>query len=464
MMHREAEVLKDFANKKDGIATRSESPGSRTHLSAAVLARLAQRSLSCGGEKQSALLWDVIGATAVFLAIALWKAPDILRHPRFWAEEGTIFYVGFLGNSFIECILYVGHGSFQILSNVIVYLATQVPVALAPAVTTYLTLGLHLVVLTQIVSFARAYGLARSVALLLAAAWALLPQTYEVWLTSTNAQWLAGVSVLLLFAMPSGWIERHRKGALAACCIYALSGVPGILFAPVFLLRAALERSRLIAILAAILGAGAVLQLVVIAWVGDPRPFTTHPLVLILPIFLQSVIAPVLSGDFASQIALLIREANPSASRVAILDTLAMGLGIMALATAAAYSSGRKMHALLLLTAWVLVTEVQNFAAINPPENINGWAGGRYFLCGSVCLCLLLALGQTARQTALRAISIGLLCTIVLTGVVEANSKWAQQSTKGPSWRRQLDACQSGQLCNVTVWGMGGPWVVAIQK
>src|SRR5436190_1405231 len=350
-MHRPAEVLKDFGGEKRGVAIKRGFSGQRARLSTASLMRLAQLAPSRYGGKRITLPLDVIGSSAVFLVLALWKAPGILRHPRFWAEEGTVFYAGFVGKSFLECIFYIGHGSLQILSNAIVYLAAQAPVAFAPAITTYLALGLHLLVVAQIVLFARAHGLARPVALLLTAAWALLPQTYEIWLNSVNAQWVAGISALLLFAMPSDWLARHRKGALAGCLIYGLSGVPAALFAPVFLLRAAVERSRLIATLAAVLSVGVVLQLAVIAWVGDPRPFTTDPLVLILPIFLQSVLAPVLSGDFAGQIALLIREAAAPDSTVAILDTLAMGIGIMGLATAAACSSGRKTHALLLLLA-----------------------------------------------------------------------------------------------------------------
>jgi hypothetical protein len=455
-MHRRAEVLKDFATEKRGVAIGSGFPGQRAGLSAARRAKLAQRS---------ALLLDVLGACAVFLVIAFWKAPGLFRHPRFWAEEGTVFYAGFLGKSFIECISYTGHGSLQILSNAIVYLAAQAPFAFAPAVTTYLALGLHLLIVAQIVLFARAHVLGRWIGLLLVGTWALLPATYEVWLTSINAQWVAGISVLLLFTMPSDWIERHRRGALACCVVYALSGVPAVVFAPVFLLRATVERSRLLAAMAAILGAGAALQLAVIVGVPDPRPLTTDPLVLILPIFLQTVLAPLLSGDFAGQIALLIREAAPPDSAVAIINALAIGVGIMTLATAAAYSSGRKKHALLLLSAWVLVTEVQNFAAVDPHANVAGWLGGRYFLCGSVCLCLLLAWGTTARQAALRAISISLLCMVVFIGAVEARlSVYAQEMTHGPSWRRQLDACQSGQLCKMTVWGGGRIWTLEVRK
>jgi len=407
---------------------------------------------------------DIIGACAIFLIIAAWKSPAVFKHPRFWAEEATSFYANFLNTSLPSSLSYIKSGSIQLLTNAIVYLAAQVPIGLAPTITTYLALSLHLIVVVQIVLFACAYDLATPVALLLIGSWALLPQTYEVWLNATNAQWIAGVSALLLFAMPTEWVERHFKSAAAACLVYAVSGVPSVLLAPLFLLRAGVERSGPIAILGILLGAGASLQLAVLFWVGEPRPFPTNPLVLALPLFLQSVLAPLLSGDFANEIARWIQKPNAANSAVAIAGTLAIGLGIMSVATVAASASGRKVHALSLLFACILVTEVQNFGAIEPHGQISGWSGGRYFLFGSMCLCLLLAWGTKARQVFLRVASIGFLCSIVLTGVAEAIlSPAAKSMTHGPSWRQQIDACPPKVACKITVWP-GGTWIVEIRK
>jgi hypothetical protein len=415
-------------------------------------------------DKQTAQMRDVIGACAIFLIIAAWKSPVIFRHPRFWAEDATSFYASFLHGSFLNNIFYIKSGSFQILTNVIVDLAVQVPIVLAPTITTYLALSLHLVIVVQIVLFACAYELGKAIALLLIASWALLPQTYEVWLNASNAQWVAGVSVLFLFAMPTEWVERHFKTATGACLVYAVSGVPSVLLAPLFLLRAAVERSRPIATLGILLGAGAGLQLAVLASVGEPRPFPADPLVLVVPLFLQSVLAPVLSGDVANEIALWILTPNAVNSATAVAGTLAIGLAIMSVATVAASSSGRKIHALFLLLACILVTEVQNFGAIEPEGHISGWSGARYFLFGSMCMCLLLAWGTKARQVFLRVASTGLLCITVLTGAAEAILSFQTKSmTHGPSWRRQIDACQPKEACKITVWP-GGPWIVEIRK
>jgi hypothetical protein len=396
---------------------------------------------------------EIFTLLLVFLAAALWKSPTLFVDPRFWAEEGTVFYVNFLHSSFFDSIFYVYRGSFQLFTNVIVYAAAQVSWELAPTVTTYAALALHLIVVVQIGLFVKAHDLGRLVGLLLVGSWALLPQTYEVWLTATNAQWVAGVSVLMVFVMPSNWIARHYGGAALWCFVCGLAGVPATLLAPVFVLRAVIERSGPIGIVAAALAATALIQIAILAAVGEQRPYPLDPLTLVLPLFLQSVLAPVISTDGAVRLGSGIVSQSPETAARALIATLTLGLVVMGCATAAGASARRKPDAWLVLLAGICVTAVQNFGAIAPHQNLSGWANPRYFLCGSMCLCLLLGWGTRARPTLLRSFSFGLLCAIVLLGIATAA---ANPSTdvyiRGPSWHRQINACVPGQMCKVRVW------------
>src|SRR6202035_4396234 len=66
------------------------------------------------------------------------------------------------------------------------------------------------------------------------------------------------------------------------------------------------------------------------------------------------------------------------------------------------------------VTRWYGTQAVSGVLAMRPPSDpqghISGWSGGRYFLFGSMCLCVLLAWGTKARQVVLRVASTGLLC------------------------------------------------------
>jgi len=376
-----------------------------------------------------------------------------------------VFYARFLHSSFFDSIFYVKSGSLQLLTNAIVYAAAQAPPELGPTVTTYAALALHLVVVVQIALFVRAHGLGNAAGLLLVAAWALLPQTYEVWLNSTNAQWVLGVSALMVFVMPSAWIARHRRGAALWCFVCGLSGVPATLLAPMFVLRGLIERSRSVAIVAAAIAAAAIIQLAVLAAFGESRPYPRDPMTLVVPLFLQSILAPVVSADGADRLARHILSQHSATAATALIATVILGMAVMGIATAAAAAARRKPAAWLVLLALVGVTAVQNFGGISPREHLAGAAGGRYFLCGAMCLCLLLAWGTQARPALLRRLSFGLLCSIVLVGIVTAAaSRWTTPHTHGPSWRRQIDACVPGQICSVTVWPGGPAWTLELRE
>jgi hypothetical protein len=146
------------------------------------------------------------------VALAYLKAPEIFKSGRFFAEEGEQFYARFLGKTLLFRLLYYPDlGSFQLTTNVIVSLATAVPKVFAPYVTTYLSFAFHLLVAVQLVSFCKQNGLGNFSTILLLSAWALLPQTYEVWMTATNLQWVLGVSAALVLFMPKDWIVKRWK-------------------------------------------------------------------------------------------------------------------------------------------------------------------------------------------------------------------------------------------------------------
>jgi len=403
----------------------------------------------------------------LFLVVAYFKTPQLFKDPRFWAEEGAAYYKDCLGHTFATCLQIVHGGSYQLLENLMVYIASRLPIITAPAATMYLSLAVHLVVVGQIVQFTRAYRLSVAVTALLVLAWALLPATYEVWLSATNVQWVAGVSVLWVLVMPSEWLAEHRKGVLGWCAICGLSGVPGVLLAPVFVLRALLDRSRTILAIALVLGSCAAFQLATLAHFGtsEERTLASHnAITLVVPFFLQTVLSPVFTADFATALGHALAAPRANSGMIPFGIALA-GLGVTTVAVAVARSGLRNHLVALTVGAWVLLTLVQSFGGLGRPEIfLSGWGGARYFLAGSVCLCILLAWGTRGPVRALRILASGLMACIVLSGAVQAKlSSWQAGMLTGPSWRHQIRTCPVGKPCRVMVWG-GADWAFDIVK
>jgi hypothetical protein len=361
----------------------------------------------------------------------------------------------------------MGHvhaGSYQLLMNIFVYLTNTVSVAQAPMVTTYLSLLVHVAVVAQIVVFCEAYKLPRHIMLLLVTAWALLPQTYEVWATALNVQWVLGVSVLFIFVMPTGWLQRHIKGAAVWCFVCGVSGVPAVLMSPAFLLRALIDRSRAPLVVSGVLGLCAGLQLAVLVLFGavSNRAYPSDPAILALPLLLQTVLPPISSVDTIVLLgqALAQRLYEPPL----LLGTIALGLGIMGTVLAIAASGRRGSRVYPTLFAWVFVTVVQTFgaAASDPKSLLIPPNGGRYYLFGSVCLCIMLAWGSVTNVKTFRVIALGLLLSIGLNGAIQAEfSSWMTPFIQGPSWTDQIKDCRHGATpCHILIWPVG--WAIDI--
>lgn len=174
--------------------------------------------------------------TMLFAGLMLWRSPDLLIHPRLWAEEGR-FYYNALQNGTSPLTLVI-RGNYQLVTNLICYLATLVPAEWAAHITTYCSL---LVALWCIILFSRFsvesdWPLARSA--MIVAILALLAHGYEVYLSSTNTQWLCALSLLFICIGQWGTLRGLRSvllyGWVAVC---ALSGVPSSVMTPVFLVR-----------------------------------------------------------------------------------------------------------------------------------------------------------------------------------------------------------------------------------
>jgi hypothetical protein len=165
----------------------------------------------------------------LFAVLAVVKSPQLFIDPRFWAEEGKFYFAAFQSMSMWNALRFCYLGSHQGATNLIVYTATSVPIRYAPTVTTDLSFAAHALVAWQVGMVVGAHSLPRTAGILLIICWPFLPQTYEVWLTASNLQWLAGVSVLLIFCLPDRPLQRHPMifaiWALAPRCF----GYPALL-------------------------------------------------------------------------------------------------------------------------------------------------------------------------------------------------------------------------------------------
>lgn len=77
-----------------------------------------------------------IAILIIAIALIILRHFDFFINPRFWAEEGSVYFLNAYIHGFSS--LWFGHqGYFSIIPNISTYLATLVPLEYAPIVTTW---------------------------------------------------------------------------------------------------------------------------------------------------------------------------------------------------------------------------------------------------------------------------------------------------------------------------------------
>jgi hypothetical protein len=400
----------------------------------------------------------------IFTGLLLWRSPYLFLNPRFWAEEGLLYYNALqTGNSPITLVV---NGNYQLILNLSAYAATLASARWAPAATTYfgLLIALGCVLLICKVSIENEWRLSKTA--LVAAVLALVAQGYEVYLSGTNSQWLCPLSLLLI-----GMLSLRDKSRLANVCLYtwvtvcAFSGVPSSLMAPVLLLRGIAYRSPRHTCAGIILGVGAIVQIAVIALHPHPdRSF--HPTLLLMtaPWLLQTVCSPLATAGWTEHLIALLRL-KQSAFLLAMAYVVL--LTVAAFALVAGYRGSRyKAPAVALAATWIFVPTIQVFGALGAPDGlISGWNSGRYFFIGVASFILLLGFAANSSSQILRWPASALLILALGAGVYQVNhGSWKSFMLHGPSWRDEVRACGDHRPCPVQAWPGGPGWTFNLYR
>jgi hypothetical protein len=191
--------------------------------------------------------WLVYGAA---LALTVLRAPQLLVDPRFWAEEGSVYYAVALRQPWPEALFHLPRdtaGYLLLSASVPATVAAKLlPLELGPFATTYAALAVLSVALA-LLAFGRSLlwndptrrGLACLVVL-------LAPSSVgEVWLNSTNSQVYCGLISLCILCEDLRSASSRRIAAYLLLLLFCgLSGVYTSFLFLAFVWKIWFERSR----------------------------------------------------------------------------------------------------------------------------------------------------------------------------------------------------------------------------
>ncbi len=342
---------------------------------------------------------------AILVILATTRALYLLTSPRFWAEEGTIFFQHATQHSLFSNIFFVfpESGYFILWTNLAAagasITARFAGLQYAPAATTYAALIPPLAALAVIL-FGRSY-LFRSWWRVIAACLIILVTPVaagELWLNTINSPPYLGLLVLiLLFEDTSGWSRFRRwiiRGVLALC---GVSGLYGAILFPAYTLAYRVFRQREKLVQAGVLAICLITQAGVVTLVQKTAGLSRQRFryvtldSAIVNVFYHEVATPIAGQDIAMRgfeilglkDALLAASSTPRHGRV----TLAACFSLLLF-----FELFRALRGRTLLSTKVLLiaafTIEASFVALG---SLNGIPGPRYaFVAGTSLLFLVL--------------------------------------------------------------------------
>lgn len=178
------------------------------------------------------------------LVVIVLRNPSLIAHPRFWAEEGEVYFQYAIHHTYLESLFKTHLGYFSLFSNSASILGTLVPLKTAPAVTTFLALVVQLIPMLLVVFGTSAYWDNVSKKIIICVLILTIPEA-EIWLNTINSQFYLALSTVILLCEPTHEYRASSRAMVIVLLLLAFfSGPVSCFIAPLYVLKAYHTRSN----------------------------------------------------------------------------------------------------------------------------------------------------------------------------------------------------------------------------
>lgn len=421
-------------------------------------------------EKHEEGLFVRVGLFAILTGCVLLRSVNLLLHPRFWAEEGVIWFQYALGHSVWSTLVFVYNlsGYLNLAANVAGVLAGLSArtghMLRAPLVSTIVAL------IVQSIPFViLCFGNSR----LFNSQWKrivggvillVLPSaTPEIWLNSINSMSFAGLVTLLLLFEHTDWRPAVRWLVRALLMLCGFTGIYAVVLAPFFFADYIYRRLRERAIQAVILLLVGITQAAAIIYykLYGGLPMRGEAVARLAPINVAfyHVTMPFVGQDLARMLFRFVGMEDAwwvasSYPHWPAESTLLAGWISSLLVTVCLIWLCRRECSFDKL---LLVGMFSTYSIITTLGSLHGIPAGRYAFLPAVALVLLVF---SNIDTASYGIRHAVCCAaIAMSLAVGIGQFWNMEMFSGPSWRDEVVAWKKDQNYGLKVWpgGWGHP-------
>lgn len=192
---------------------------------------------------------SIIMPTSLLVVIAgiiILRDPLLIQSPRFWAEEGSVYFRAAYDSSWVHALIASHQGYYSLVPNAVTLIAARcVALEWAPLVTTLAALLVQLIPFTVIFIGRCEIWQTWPRKITVAAIILLNPYNGNLFLNTINSQFFLGLTVFLILMEPADDPDRFRKYYFRVLIVIAgLTGPVACMLLPAFFLKYFLHRSR----------------------------------------------------------------------------------------------------------------------------------------------------------------------------------------------------------------------------
>ena len=367
-------------------------------------------------QRSGLLTWQHGVVFLLACAVLATRRPDAIFHAQFYAEDGHVWFADAYNLGWWSALFRAQDGYVQTFPRLAAALAQLVPLALAPLVLNLAALAAQALPANLLFSARSSAWGSLGFRACLAATYLALPNSREMLIIVTSAQWLLALCAFLVLvsSSPAGTADRARDLLLLALC--GLTGPFCFFLLPIAAFLAWKRGERWRWIMTGVLLAATFVQawaLLVIDRGGRAHAVLGASAALFTRILAGQVYFATLLGGNS-----LAANSSPVVFSVLLCAAIA-GTALLAVCFARA---GLEMRLLLVLTCMFLIASLISPAAY-PPPGMSRWemlakvAGIRYWYFPTLACVWSILWAVRSRIEALRAVAVIFLC-VMCFGVV----------------------------------------------
>ena len=177
-----------------------------------------------------------------YLAATYYRSPLVIRYPRFWAEDGSIYFLQALAQPWTDSILSRPLGYLSLPANIAGIISSSITLKLAPYGSLAVSLGIQLLYAIAILSngYFKDNRVKQLIIILIPL---VITQSTETWLNPINSPfWLALSSAIILASNGESQSKLRLTTNFITLLLAGLSSPIAAFLSPLFVLRAAISK------------------------------------------------------------------------------------------------------------------------------------------------------------------------------------------------------------------------------